>query len=153
MGGRGAEGRGGGQGGAFIVICTYVSVSIGPCRSIYPLSQIQKQQETLQELADFNKRYEDRFGYIFLVCATGKTADEMLALLKARMGNEAEAEVGGVRSARSVTARSSRRLRIIYKHGMQLKVAAGEQGKITVLRLNKLLLALGEEKEEGGSRL
>lgn len=35
----------------------------------------------------------------------------------------------------------------------QLKLAAGEQAKITVLRLNKLLLALGEEKQEGGSRL
>lgn len=51
------------------------------------------QQETLQELAAFNLRYEECFGYIFLVCATGKTAEEMLALLKARMGNEGGVEV------------------------------------------------------------
>lgn len=51
------------------------------------------QQKTLQELAAFNQRYEERFGHIFLVCATGKTAEEMLALLKARMGNEGGVEV------------------------------------------------------------
>src|SRR3954462_4440368 len=35
-------------------------------------------------LADANRRYEERFGYIFIVCATGKTAEEMLALLQSR---------------------------------------------------------------------
>ena len=52
-------------------------------------------EETLRELAAFNGKYEQRFGYIFLVCATGKTADEMLALLKARMGNDPALEVRG----------------------------------------------------------
>lgn len=51
-------------------------------------------QETLQSLAEYNVLYEERFGFIFLVCATGKTADEMLALLKERMSSEPEKEVG-----------------------------------------------------------
>jgi hypothetical protein len=63
-----------------------------PNKHTTPTNQPTK-QETLQELADFNRRYEERFGYIFLVCATGKTAEEMLALLKARMGNEPAGEV------------------------------------------------------------
>jgi OHCU decarboxylase len=67
---------------------------------------------TLDALAAANRAYEERFGFIFIVCATGKTASEMLALLGARMGNDAAAE---------------------------LRVAAGEQGKITRLRLRKLL--------------
>jgi 2-oxo-4-hydroxy-4-carboxy-5-ureidoimidazoline decarboxylase len=67
--------------------------------------------DLLRELAEENHRYEDRFGYIFIVCATGKTADEMLALLKARLGNDA---------------------------GDEIKVAAGEQAKITRIRLEKL---------------
>ena len=33
------------------------------------------------QLADANRRYEERFGHIFIVCATGKTAAEMLAIL------------------------------------------------------------------------
>ncbi len=70
----------------------------------------------MQSLAEHNKLYEDRYGHIFLVCATGKTADEMLALLQARMANEP---------------------------GYELTVAAGEQARITVLRLHKLLASLG----------
>ena len=68
-------------------------------------------EQTLQELADYNQRYEQRFGYIFIVCATGKSAAEMLALLKGRIDNEADQE---------------------------LRIAAAEQLKITLLRLNKL---------------
>lgn len=64
-----------------------------------------------EELAHWNQEYDKRFGYIYIVCATGKSADEMLALLKSRMKNTPEAE---------------------------LKVAAGEQDKITRLRLEKL---------------
>ena len=69
-------------------------------------------EATLEALADGNRAYEQRFGYIFIVCATGKSADEMLALLHARMPNPPERE---------------------------LKVAAEEQMKITRLRLEKLL--------------
>lgn len=68
-------------------------------------------EQTLQELAEYNQRYEARFGYIFIVCAIGKTAAEMLSLLKARIDNDAE---------------------------MELKIAAAEQLKITLLRLKKL---------------
>jgi OHCU decarboxylase len=68
--------------------------------------------ETLQGLAEANRAYETRFGYIFIVCATGKTADEMLALLE-------------------------RRLR--HDPGDELRIAAEEQLKITQLRLIKLL--------------
>lgn len=65
----------------------------------------------LDALADGNRRYEEKFGYIFIVCATGKSADEMLALLEARLPNDAATE---------------------------LRVAAAEQAKITELRLQKL---------------
>ena len=68
--------------------------------------------ETLQRLAQGNKDYEERFGYIFIVCATGKTADEMLGLLSGRMQNPPEQE---------------------------LFIAAGEQARITRLRLEKLV--------------
>ncbi|MGI9075912.1 MAG: 2-oxo-4-hydroxy-4-carboxy-5-ureidoimidazoline decarboxylase [Gemmatimonadaceae bacterium] len=63
-----------------------------------------------------NAEYEERFGYIFIVCATGKRAQEMLAMLRVRLGNNAEAE---------------------------LRVAATEQSKITRLRLEKLITRLG----------
>ena len=71
-------------------------------------------QKVLQSLVERNHAYERRFGHIFLVCATGKTADEMLAILDARMPNDPDKE---------------------------LRVAAGEQAKITAIRLNKLLEA------------
>jgi OHCU decarboxylase len=66
----------------------------------------------LAELAAANRAYEARFGHIFLICATGKSAEEMLAALRARMGNDPEEE---------------------------LRVAAAEQAKITRLRLERLL--------------
>jgi 2-oxo-4-hydroxy-4-carboxy-5-ureidoimidazoline decarboxylase len=65
-------------------------------------------EATLDALAALNRDYEARFGYIFIVCATGKSADEMLALLHARIGNPPEREI---------------------------QIAAGEQAKITALRL------------------
>ncbi|MGB9181448.1 MAG: 2-oxo-4-hydroxy-4-carboxy-5-ureidoimidazoline decarboxylase [Pyrinomonadaceae bacterium] len=68
--------------------------------------------ETLAELVQANHDYERRFGYIFIVCATGKTSAEMLALLRERIHNEPETE---------------------------LRIAAEEQRKITDLRLRKLL--------------
>jgi 2-oxo-4-hydroxy-4-carboxy-5-ureidoimidazoline decarboxylase len=66
---------------------------------------------TLQGLADGNRAYEELFGYLFIVCATGKTAAEMLAILQSRLGNDPETE---------------------------FSIAAGEQRKITHLRLAKL---------------
>ncbi|HEX2569096.1 MAG TPA: 2-oxo-4-hydroxy-4-carboxy-5-ureidoimidazoline decarboxylase [Polyangia bacterium] len=69
-------------------------------------------EEVLRSLAEGNRRYEERFGHIFIVCATGKSAAEMNALLYERLGNDPETE---------------------------LRIAAGEQAKITQLRLEKLL--------------
>jgi 2-oxo-4-hydroxy-4-carboxy-5-ureidoimidazoline decarboxylase len=69
-------------------------------------------EEVLQGLADGNREYEHKFGFLFLVCATGKSAAEMLGLLRERMKNEPEEE---------------------------LRNAAAEQGKITRIRLEKLL--------------
>jgi 2-oxo-4-hydroxy-4-carboxy-5-ureidoimidazoline decarboxylase len=69
-------------------------------------------EEVLRGLADGNREYEQRFGHIFIVCATGKSAQEMLTLLRARLHNEADKE---------------------------LRIAAGEQAKITRIRLEKLL--------------
>jgi 2-oxo-4-hydroxy-4-carboxy-5-ureidoimidazoline decarboxylase len=63
-------------------------------------------------LAEGNREYERRFGHIYLVCATGKSAPEMLALLRERLTNDPATE---------------------------LRVAAAEQAKITRLRLRKLL--------------
>lgn len=69
-------------------------------------------EEVLQALAAGNDAYEQKFGYIFIVCATGKSAGEMLNLLQARLNNNPETEI---------------------------HVAMGEQSKITRLRLEKLL--------------
>ena len=71
-------------------------------------------QATLEALAAGNEDYERKFGYIFIVCATGKTAAEMLALLQARLVNKPEDEI---------------------------LIAMGEQNKITRIRLEKLLAA------------
>jgi 2-oxo-4-hydroxy-4-carboxy-5-ureidoimidazoline decarboxylase len=43
-------------------------------------------------LAAGNRAYERRFGHVYLVCATGRTADEMLALLHRRLGNDPASE-------------------------------------------------------------
>ena len=69
-------------------------------------------ESILNALAEANRLYQDKFGFIFIVCATGKTADEMLAICKARLGNSVETE---------------------------LNIAAVEQSKITEIRLKKLL--------------
>ena len=70
-------------------------------------------EETLLALRDGNQKYEARYGHIFIVCATGKTAEEMLALLQARMDNEPDEE---------------------------LLIAAAEQAKITQIRLENIQL-------------
>ena len=67
---------------------------------------------TLAALTEANRAYLARFGYIFIVCATGKSAEEMLALLRQRLQNDPDAE---------------------------LRVAAEEQRRIARLRLEKLL--------------
>jgi len=48
--------------------------------------------ETMAALAAGNREYETRFGYIFIVCATGKTSAEMLAILRERLTNDPEHE-------------------------------------------------------------
>ncbi|MGK2861349.1 MAG: 2-oxo-4-hydroxy-4-carboxy-5-ureidoimidazoline decarboxylase [Chitinophagaceae bacterium] len=69
-------------------------------------------RDTLDTLAEANKEYEEKFGYIFIVCATGKSADEILTILRTRLQNTAEVEI---------------------------EIAADEQNKITKLRIEKLL--------------
>ena len=69
-------------------------------------------EETRRELQRLNQEYAQKFGFIYIVCATGKSADEMLAILKERLENDADTEI---------------------------RAAAEEQRKITHLRLKKLL--------------
>ena len=47
----------------------------------------------LEELAELNELYEQRFGFTYIVCATGKSADEMLAILQRRLAGSREAEL------------------------------------------------------------
>ena len=49
--------------------------------------------EVREELARANREYEERFGHIFIVCASGKTAEEMLAICRARLHNDAATEL------------------------------------------------------------
>lgn len=67
---------------------------------------------TVDKLARLNSAYEEKFGFIFIVCATGKSSGEILALLEQRINNSPEVE---------------------------LPIAAAEQARITELRLRKLL--------------
>jgi allantoicase len=67
--------------------------------------------ETLEALATENQRYAEKFGYVFLICATGKSSEEILSALRRRMPNDRQTE---------------------------LRTAAEEQCKITRLRLEKL---------------
>lgn len=68
--------------------------------------------ETINQLAQANADYENKFGFIFIVCATGKSANEMLQLLLDRLQNTVEEE---------------------------LHIAMGEQQKISIIRFKKLL--------------
>ena len=68
--------------------------------------------EILQALAQSNQTYEEKFGYIFIVCATGKSAREMLDILQSRLPNSLTDE---------------------------LPIAAAEQHKITRIRLQNML--------------
>jgi 2-oxo-4-hydroxy-4-carboxy-5-ureidoimidazoline decarboxylase len=50
-------------------------------------------ERVLAELADGNALYEQRHGFTYIVCATGKSAEEMLQILKRRLGNDRAAEL------------------------------------------------------------
>ena len=55
-------------------------------------------EDVLDALAAGNEAYERKFGFIFIVCATGRSAAEMLALLEARLGNDRATELGNAAS-------------------------------------------------------
>jgi allantoicase len=80
----------------------------------------QAPADTLAEMAEANFEYQSKFGYVFLICATGKSADDILASLRKRMPNHSKTEI---------------------------QIAAEEQRKITRLRLDKMLKALADSKE------
>ncbi len=54
-------------------------------------------QATIRALAEDNEAYERRFGHIYLVCATGRSGAELLALLRERLGHDPGTEWGVVR--------------------------------------------------------
>jgi hypothetical protein len=69
-------------------------------------------EHALEELHALTQQYEERFGYSFIYCSTGKTAHAILESLRARVGNDPDAEV---------------------------RIAAEEQRQINHLRLKRLL--------------
>lgn len=71
------------------------------------------EQNILAELAEGNARYEERFGFTYIVCATGRSAEEMLSVLKHRLASDREGE---------------------------LRQAAEQQRQITQIRLGKWLV-------------
>ena len=73
---------------------------------------------TRTRLADAQRAYERRFGWTYIVCATGRTAEEMVADARARLGNDPDTEIG---------------------------IAAAEERRIGRLRLEKLLGKGGSE--------
>lgn len=73
-------------------------------------------EDVLRALAECNRTYDQRFGHIFLVCASGRSAAEMLALLRERLDNEPPRE---------------------------FVIACGEQRKITRVRLERLVMEGG----------
>jgi 2-oxo-4-hydroxy-4-carboxy-5-ureidoimidazoline decarboxylase len=72
-------------------------------------------EDVLRGLSDGNEEYETHFGHVFLICATGKSAQEMLVALQARKHNTPQQE---------------------------FLIAAGEQAKIAQLRIGKIISAL-----------
>ena len=70
-------------------------------------------ERVLAELAEGNARYEQRFGFTYIVCATGKSAEEMLAILNRRLSSDRSDE---------------------------LREAAEQQRQITQIRLRKWLV-------------
>lgn len=77
------------------------------------LSVNEASDEVIEALAKGNQDYQNKYGFIFIVCATGKSAKEMLDLLTIRLSNLPEKEI---------------------------KIAAAEQQKITTIRLGKLFV-------------
>jgi 2-oxo-4-hydroxy-4-carboxy-5-ureidoimidazoline decarboxylase len=75
-------------------------------------SAAQLTDDIQQQLAEANREYDEKFGRIFIVCATGKTAEQMLAILRSRLANDPATE---------------------------LREAAEQQRQITQLRLRKWL--------------
>lgn len=72
----------------------------------------QAQAEILAKLAKGNSEYEQRFGFTYIVCATGKSTEEMLQILSRRLNSDRETE---------------------------LREAAEQQRQITQIRLRKWL--------------
>jgi OHCU decarboxylase len=70
-------------------------------------------ENVLEEIAERNARYEERFGFTYIVCATGKTAEELLAILKGRLNSD---------------------------RAKELREAAEQQRQITQIRLGKWLI-------------
>jgi 2-oxo-4-hydroxy-4-carboxy-5-ureidoimidazoline decarboxylase len=81
-------------------------------------------ESTLLALRDANATYRQRHGFIFIICATGKSAEEMLAALRQRLENDRSTE---------------------------LAIAAGEHAKITRLRLTALALPASTLDASGGA--
>lgn len=65
-----------------------------------------------EELADLNRRYEEKFGFTYIVRAAGRTGEELVELARLRLGNDRDEEI---------------------------EVAAGQQREITMLRLRRML--------------
>jgi 2-oxo-4-hydroxy-4-carboxy-5-ureidoimidazoline decarboxylase len=68
--------------------------------------------QTLAHLSALNTQYEERFGFTYIICATGKSAEEMLAILERRLSSD---------------------------RSIELSVAAEQQRQITHIRLKKWL--------------
>lgn len=84
-----------------------------PAASEREQSAVRKgSEETLAALAAENRLYETRFGHLFLIAASGRTAEEILEVLRQRMSNDPVTE---------------------------LEIAVGEHRKITRLRLEELM--------------
>lgn len=77
-------------------------------------SNVSGDEQTRQALVNGNRAYEQRFGHVFLICATGLTSEQILGALRARLGNDEATESA---------------------------VIADELRKIAVLRLSKALAA------------
>jgi 2-oxo-4-hydroxy-4-carboxy-5-ureidoimidazoline decarboxylase len=76
-------------------------------------SAADAEEQVLAEIAKGNVRYEELYGFTYIVCATGKTAEEMLAILNRRLASNRETE---------------------------LREAAEQQRQITQIRLGKWLI-------------
>ncbi len=70
-------------------------------------------ENVLAQLAERNARYQERFGFTYIVCATGKSAEEMLAILNRRLASD---------------------------HATELREAAEQQRQIIQIRLGKWLI-------------